>query len=144
MTADRESWLHQWFAAGDGGDVDAFDDLLHTDVVVHAPLGLSTDSREAEKEVWRGSREAVAALRHDIVDLVVSGSTLAARVVVTGVHQGDALGLPASGEPLRIDQAVFVHLREGKAAEIWEIADTAALLRQLGATSLPGEGESEP
>src|SRR5215213_5982944 len=48
-----------WLAAGDAGDVEAFDDLLHDDVVVHAPRGLSTHDLEAEKQVWR---EAVAAM----------------------------------------------------------------------------------
>jgi ketosteroid isomerase-like protein len=38
-------------AAGDAGDVDAFDELLHPDVVVHAPLGLSTTNVDDEKTV---------------------------------------------------------------------------------------------
>ena len=37
-----ESVVARWLAAGDSGDVEAFDDLLHGDVVVHAPRGLST------------------------------------------------------------------------------------------------------
>jgi ketosteroid isomerase-like protein len=52
------SVVARWLAAGDAGDVEAFDDLLHRDVVVHAPRGLSTEDLESEKQVWR---EAVAA-----------------------------------------------------------------------------------
>ena len=33
--------------AGEAGDLDAFDDFLHPDVVVHAPMGLSTISPSA-------------------------------------------------------------------------------------------------
>ena len=40
---DGESLLERWFAAGDEGELDAFDDFLHPDVVVHVPLGLSTE-----------------------------------------------------------------------------------------------------
>jgi ketosteroid isomerase-like protein len=38
----RQTVVFRWLAAGDAGDLDAFDELLHPDVVVHAPLGLST------------------------------------------------------------------------------------------------------
>ena len=33
------SLLIRLFAAGDAGDLDAFDQYLHDDVVVHAPAG---------------------------------------------------------------------------------------------------------
>jgi hypothetical protein len=38
----RKSLLEKWLEAGDAGDVEAFDEYLHADVIVHAPLGLST------------------------------------------------------------------------------------------------------
>ena len=47
-----EDMLCAWLAAGDRGDVDEFDRYLHPEVVVHAPLGLSTTGAEAEKAVW--------------------------------------------------------------------------------------------
>jgi hypothetical protein len=34
--------VERWLAAGDANSVDIFDDLLHPDVVVHAPRGLSS------------------------------------------------------------------------------------------------------
>lgn len=130
---DGDSLLHKWFAAGDRGDLDAFDELLHPDVIVHAPLGLATNGREAEKAVWRAALAGVPDITHEIQELVIAGSTIAARVIVTGTHSGEFVGIPATGKRFEIDLAVFVHVRDGKAAEIWEVADTASLLRQLGA-----------
>lgn len=126
------SLLHRWFAAGDAGDLDAFDDLLHEDVVVHAPLGFATNGREAEKAVWKRALQGVPDILHEIQEMVSAGSTTVARVVVTGTHRGEFVGLPATGKRFEIDQATFVHVRDGKAEEIWEVADTASLLRQLG------------
>jgi predicted ester cyclase len=40
-------------------------------------------------------------------------------------------GVEGSGRSFRIDQAVIVHLRDGKAIEAWEIADIAALRAQI-------------
>ena len=127
--------LERWFAAGDAGDLDAFDDLLHPDVVVHAPMGLSTEGREAEKAVWRDALAAMPDIRHDIQKVIANGSTIAARAVVTGTLEGDFGGLTANGRNFTIDQAIFANLRDGKIVEAWEIVDTASLLRQLGALS---------
>ena len=128
-----ESILEKWFAAGDAGDLDAFDSYLHPDVVVHAPLGLSTRGVAAEKQVWREALTAMPDIRHEIQEVFVSGSTVAARVVVTGTHQKDFGGIPASGRTFTIDQALFAHVEDGKIVEAWEIVDSASLLRQLGA-----------
>ena len=56
-----------------------------------------------------------------------------ARVVVTGTLVTEFAGIDASGETFQIDQAVIAHFRDGLIVEAWEIADTAALLRQVGA-----------
>ena len=131
---DGNSLLEKWFAAGDNGDLDAFDDLLHPDVVVHAPMGLSTEGPDAEKQVWREARRAIPDIRHDIQEVVSAGSTMAARAVVTGSLQGDFAGIRANGKSFRVDQGLFARVRDDKIIEAWEIVDTASLLRQLGSS----------
>jgi predicted ester cyclase len=121
----------RWLAAGDAGDLDAFDDLLHPNAVVHAPLGLSTENLDAEKTVWRDALAAMPDLRHHVQEVVVDGDVEMARVVVTGTMLAGFGGLEGSGRGFRIDQAVITHLRDGKVIEAWEIADVAALRAQV-------------
>ena len=128
-----DSLLEKWFAAGDAGDFGAFDDYLHPDVVIHAPLGLSTEGPEAEKGVWRDALRAMPNIRHDIQEVVSDGTIIAARAVVTGTLERDFAGVTANGQSFRVDQGLFAHVRDGKIVEAWEIVDTASLLRQLGA-----------
>jgi len=71
---DHSSVVARWLAAGDSGDVEAFDDLLHGDVVVHAPRGLSTEHLEAEKQVWRDAVAAMPDLRHEVQEVLVQGT----------------------------------------------------------------------
>ncbi|HEX2058070.1 MAG TPA: ester cyclase [Actinomycetota bacterium] len=127
------SLLERWFAAGDAGNLDAFDDILDPDVVVHAPMGLSTRGPEAEKQVWRDALRAMPDLRHDIQEVFAGDGTLAARAVVTGTLEHDFAGIEASGRSFRVDQGLFARVRDGKIVEAWEIVDTASLLKQLGA-----------
>jgi steroid delta-isomerase-like uncharacterized protein len=125
--------LEDWFAAGDAGDFEAFTEFLHPDVVVHAPMGLSTTGIPAEQQVWRDALAAMPNIRHDLREVITAGDTIAARAVVTGTLERDFAGVKATGQSFEIDQALFAHVRDGKIVEAWEIVDTASLLRQLGA-----------
>ncbi|MGH2836909.1 MAG: ester cyclase [Thermoleophilaceae bacterium] len=127
----RETVIFRWLAAGDAGDVEAFDELLHPDAVVHAPAGLTTTKLSDEKAVWRDALAAMPDLRHEVQEVVVDGDVQMARVVVTGTMAGDFAGVEGSGRSFRIDQAVIAHLRDGKVIEAWEIADIAALRSQV-------------
>ena len=128
----HETVVFRWLAAGDSGDLDAFDELLHADAVIHAPAGLSTTSVDAEKAVWNDALTAMPELRHDVQEVVVDGDVEMARVVVTGTMASSFGGVEGSGRSFRIDQAVITHLRDGKIAEAWEIADISALRAQVG------------
>jgi predicted ester cyclase len=127
----RETIIFRWLAAGDAGDLSAFDELLHPDVIVHAPLGLSTRNIDDEKAVWKDALAAMPDLRHDVQEVVTDGNVEMARVVVTGTMAASFAGVEGAGRGFRIDQAVITHLRDGKVMEAWEIADIAALREQV-------------
>ena len=129
MTGD--SLLHRFVAAGDSGDLDAFDDLLAPDVIVHAPLGLSTAGREEEKAVWRAAKQAMPDICHHIRELFRDGDVLIGRAVVTGTLVGEFAGLSGNGQRFEIDQVLIAKIRNRRVYELWEIADTGTLVRQL-------------
>lgn len=129
----NEDLLREWLAAGDRGAVEEFHRYLHRDVVVHAPLGLSTKGIEAEMAVWADAKRAMPDIRHEVQETMGSGSRAMARAVVTGTLEGPFAGLSATGTSFEIDQVVVAHFRDGVIVEAWEIADTGSLLRQLGA-----------
>lgn len=130
---ELRSLLRDLFAAGDAGDLDRFDELLHEDVVVHAPAGLSTVGLENEKDSWRRGKAAIPDIKHEFLELVSDGSTVAARCVVSGTLNGNLGSLSGQGRHFCLDQALFAHARDGKIDELWEIVDTASLQRPIGA-----------
>jgi predicted ester cyclase len=126
------SLLARLFAAGDAGDLDAFDQYLHDDVIVHAPAGLSTAGLASERESWRKARSAMPDLHHQFMDVFSTPTAEAARCIVTGTLRGSYGGFTSAGRSFRVDQAVFAHVKDGKITELWEIIDTAVLHEQLG------------
>ena len=131
MTDPRATVVFRWLTAGDAGDLDVFDELLHPDAVIHAPAGLSTAGAAEEKAVWQDALTAIPDLRHTVQEVVVDRDVEMARVVVTGTMAGSFGGVEGTGRSFRIDQAVIAHLRDGKVAEAWEIADIASLIVQV-------------
>lgn len=139
----NEALLCEWLAAGDRGDVNAFERYLHPQVVVHAPLGLSTVGIDAEKAVWADGKRAMPDIRHDVQETMGSDTRAAARVIVRGTLVGDFAGITARGKTFEIDQVVFAHFRDGLIVEAWEIADTASLSLQLDAAPVAHSGFSD-
>jgi predicted ester cyclase len=130
MASERESVVLRWLTAGDAGDLDNFDELLHPNVVVHAPRGLSTTNIAAEKAVWKDALAAMPDLRHDVQEVVIDGNVEMARVVVSGTMGSTFGGVDGTGRTFRMDQAVIAHLLDGRIVEAWEIADVAGLQEQ--------------
>lgn len=83
------SVVARWLAAGDSGDVEAFDDLMHVDVVVHAPPGLVDRGPRSREQVWRDAVAAIPNRRHEVQEVVAQGNGEMARVVVTGTPHRD-------------------------------------------------------
>jgi steroid delta-isomerase-like uncharacterized protein len=52
-------------------------------------------------------------------------------------HRGDALGIPATGKPVRITGMTLVRIANGQIVEGWDNWDQLAMLEQIGAYKRP-------
>lgn len=134
---NSESLVRDYMASGDSGDLDRLGRYLHDDVILHDPNGQTGSGLDREKETWRTARAAMPDIRHDVKEVVSAGSVVAARITVSGTLRGAFAGVSAEGEAFEVDQAIFMHLSEGKVQEIWTIVDTAGFYRQVRAYPEP-------
>ena len=51
---------------------------------------------------------------------------------VTGTHQGELAGIPATGRRVDYHACGILQVRDGKIARVWTYWDTGYILRQLG------------
>src|SRR5262249_42822947 len=72
-------------------------------------------------------------LEEDLQDITASGDTVATRWVLTGSQQQELMGIPASGQAIKIDGMNFYRLRDGRVADLWTQFDGVAMMQQLGA-----------
>jgi predicted ester cyclase len=70
-------------------------------------------------------------------DIVADGDTVAVRFVVEATHEGELLGIAATGRRLRWDAVDVYRLRDGKISEEWAADDLTAILDAVGAYRAP-------
>lgn len=131
--SEWELLLRGYLAAGDRGDLDELGNYLHEDVIVHDPGGQTTKGLDHEKETWRKARKAMPGLRHEVQEVIISGTSLAARLELSGTLVGQFAGITGNGQKFKIDQAIFMHLRDGKGEELWAMVDSENFGKQVGA-----------
>lgn len=134
MMSNVEELVRGYLAAGDAGELDRLGEYLHEDVVIHDPGGSIASGLAHDEQTWRRARRAISGLRHEVKDVMVHGSGVAARVVISGTLIGDFAGASADGQAFAVDQAIFMHVSEGKADEVWAIVDSDGFRAQVGAT----------
>lgn len=65
-------------------------------------------------------------------DIIVAGDKVVTRWTATGTHEGDLMGIPATGTSIRFTGIRIFRVADGRIAEGWVNWDTFGLMRQLG------------
>ena len=119
------------------GDLAGYLDLYSDDVVFG---GVSQEPMDKAGVVafHEGFYSAFPGIQVQVLDLIESGDQLAARLLLSGPHEGPFLGAPASGNDVQLAITTILTMRDGKCVERWSTADMLGLLIQVGAVPPPG------
>ena len=115
------------------GDIDGFGALLADDFVEHEETPGVAPTKDGVLEFFRMYRAAFPNLRMDAEDVLPSGDKVVARVSATGTHQGELMGMTATGKSVDVQLIDIMRFDEnGLVAEHWGVVDTLAMMQQLG------------
>jgi steroid delta-isomerase-like uncharacterized protein len=119
------------------GEIDGFGEFLADDFVEHEETPGLEPTKEGVKQLFHMYRAAFPDLRMEAQDVLASGDKVVARVRATGTHQGEFMGMPASGKSVDVQMIDIIRFGDdGLAHEHWGVFDALALMQQLGA--VPG------
>lgn len=113
-------------------NVDAIDELLTEDFVEHIPMPEQDAGRQGAKDFIGHMLQAFPDLDLQIENQIVEGDTVAAVVRMTGTHQADFVGVPATGRKVSVEVMDMVRVRDSRFCDHWGLADMGALMTQLG------------
>jgi steroid delta-isomerase-like uncharacterized protein len=122
-------------AAINAGDDAVIGELLAADYVNY-DTPAPAPGPEGFKQVFAQFRAAFPDMKVTIEDEFADGDLAGTRGRFTGTHQGEFMGIPASGKPIDVKYIDLWRVRGGKLAENWVQMDMAGLMQQIGA--MPG------
>jgi steroid delta-isomerase-like uncharacterized protein len=117
-------------------DQAAIDEFCDPGLVDHNPAPDHEPTLAGFKQKVTGFKASFPDLEYDLQDIIASGDTVATRWVVTGSLQQELMGIPASGQAIKVEGMNFYRLKGGRVTDIWTQFDGLAMMQQLGAGPL--------
>jgi len=121
------------------GKLAVADELIAKDHVNSGPgtlPGLPTGP-EGTKQFVTMYRNAFPDVHFTIDEQIAEGDKVVTRWTGHGTHQGELMGIPATGKSSTVTGIVVDRLANGKIAESWGIFDQFGMMQQLGVIPTP-------
>jgi steroid delta-isomerase-like uncharacterized protein len=131
---DHVATIRRFYDLINAGDIDEFGALVADDFVEHEVTPGLAPTKEGVMAFFRANRAAFPDMRMEAQDVFASGDKVAARVRLTGTHQGTFMGMPATGKQVDIQLIDIMRMGDdGLCHEHWGVLDALAMMQQLGA-----------
>ncbi len=123
-------------------DLEAQNEFWHEDMIWHGPPsfgdvhGLEGFKYEVLQPFYTAFPDYH--VKDDIQ--VANDDWVSATGFLTGHHRGEWMGVPATGNPVRVQYSDFWLVKEGKLSENWVMVNDLDVLRQIGVDPLQNAG----
>lgn len=116
-----------------GRNLDVLDEIVSEDSIDNDTFpGMPTRGVEAYRVVFAGSLAAFPDFHMEVHDLVAEGDRVAARMTISGTHEGEFAGMPPTGKTFSVGHIEIFQVEDGKLTARWGGPDRATLMEQLG------------
>jgi steroid delta-isomerase-like uncharacterized protein len=130
----RRAYEELW----NGRRIDVVDEMVTEDFLNHAAPPGRQRGRQGLKDVVRMFEGAFPDFRYEVEEVIAEGEKVAVRDIFAGTHQGDFMGIPATGNRVTMEAIHIFRFDGGRMAEHWVARDDLGMMRQLGAIPTPG------
>ncbi len=114
-------------------DLAAFDQLFAPNYVHHDPAQPEVTDLEGMKQFAQVMWTAYPDFNAKLESLVADEHLAVKRYTLTGTHQGDFAGMPATGNQISATGMTMFRIEDGKIVESWWNYDLMSMMQQLGA-----------
>lgn len=115
------------------GDFELFEKLFADDFIDHTPQPGTSADKDGVRVLYHRLRDAFPDFRPEIHWQTADGDVVTTFKTYHGTHQGDFLGIPATGRTVQFDTVDAMRVRDGQIVEHWGVANLFSVLEQLGA-----------
>ena len=120
------------------GDETMGKEVVSESAAFHVPFGSEPlKGISGYMQILGMMRTAYPDIQWSLEETVVEKDTVVARFHISGTHQGDFFGFPASGKQVRAHALNIYRFTDGKIVEERGIPDIFGMLVQIGAIAVP-------
>ena len=138
---DHAATMRRAYDLINAGDIAGFGALLADDFVEHEETPGLAPTKQGVIDFFTMYTAAFPDLRMTPEDVLSSGDKVVVRVRATGTHEGDFMGVPATGRSIDVQLIDIVRFGDdGLAHEHWGVLDAMTMMQQLGVVPADGPG----
>jgi steroid delta-isomerase-like uncharacterized protein len=126
-------------AAVNSGNLNELNTVFAPNVVDRDPASDQEPGPEGFIHFFTGFRAAFPDLNISVEQLVADEDNVAIAYTVTGTHQGDFLGIPATGRQIKARGLQIARFENGQIVERWGSSDQLGILQQIGVNPIASE-----
>jgi steroid delta-isomerase-like uncharacterized protein len=123
----------------DNGNIDILNEMYAEECQFFSPSDADPMSKA---DVFAG-REAINKAfpkwKHDVKDLIAKDDKVILWSVDITQHEGEYMGIPASGEQIKVGSIAILRIKDGKIVEVAQEFNNLGLMMQLGFELKPKE-----
>lgn len=135
MSKENNIALQQKFGeAVNTGNLEKLRDLVAETCMEHDPAPDQQAGPQGYIDFFSTMRSAFPDFKLEVIQLVADEDNVSFAYTATGTHQGEFMGLPATGKSFSARGLQISRFENGKMVERWGSSDELGILKQLGAT----------
>ena len=115
------------------GDFDAFEEVVAEGCIDNDPAPSQSPGPDGFKTFFTSMRAAFPDMKVEPQTVVSEGDKVAFAYTLTGTHEGDIFGVPATGKSIKVRGMQIGRFENGKMVERWGSSDELGILKQIGA-----------
>ncbi len=135
MSEENKAIARRFYEAISAGRLEIVDELVAANMVEHEEFPGLAHGREGVRQFMQMMRTAFPDFKMTLEDMVAEGDKVFIRATMEGTHQGEFMGIPATGKRIEVPMGDFVRFHGGQAVEHWGVTDTGMMMQQLGVVS---------
>jgi steroid delta-isomerase-like uncharacterized protein len=120
--------------AVNSGNLGKMNDLVAETCIDHDPAPNQAEGPEGYIQFFGMMRAAFPDFKVEVEHLVADEENVSFAYRVTGTHQGDFMGIPATHKTINARGMQISKFKNGKMVERWGSSDELGILKQLGLT----------
>ena len=139
MSAEENKAIaRRGYEAINQNNLDALDEVVAPDITDHDPAPGQAPGLEGVKQWFSSMHTAFPDFRMNVEDMIAEGDKVVTRVRLSGTHQGEFMGIDATGNRVTITGIDILRVNaDGKIVEHWGNFDDLGMMQQLGVMEPP-------